>query len=113
MEETGSTKPSSFRLFFPAIVYLGAIGEVKGEIHQKVCTFLGDISYPLYITHFPFICIYYAWVANNNISLEEGMPIGILTMLGTVGIAYASLKFYDLPIRRRLAERFLYSKKAP
>ncbi len=100
-------------IVFPAIVYLGAIGEVKGEFHQKVCTFLGDISYPLYITHFPFICIYYAWVANNNVSLEEGMPIGILTMLGTIGIAYASLKLYDLPIRKRLAERFIYKKKAP
>jgi len=99
-------------IVFPAIVYLGAIGEVKGEFHQKVCTFLGDISYPLYITHFPFICIYYAWVANNNVSLEEGMPVGILTMLGTIGIAYASLKLYDLPIRKKLAERFIYTKKA-
>lgn len=92
---------------FPTVVYLGAIGEVKGEFHQRVCTFLGDISYPLYITHFPFICIYYAWVSNNDVSMEEGVPIGILTMLATVVIAYLSLKFYDLPIRQRLAKRFM------
>lgn len=98
-------------IVFPAIVYLGAIGEVKGQFHQKVCTFLGDISYPLYITHFPFILIYYAWVSNNDVSLAEGITVGILTMLGTLVIAYASLKFYDLPIRKRLAERFLYSNK--
>ena len=55
--------------------------------------------------------IYYAWMANNDVSIEEGVPVGILTMLGTIGIAYASLKFYDLPIRKRLAKRFLYSKK--
>ena len=96
---------------FPLIVYLGAIGEVRDKLHQKICTLLGDISYPLYITHFPFICIYYAWVANNDVSLEEGIPVGILTMLGTVVLAYAALKFYDLPIRRRLAKRFLYSRK--
>ena len=98
-------------IVFPSIVYLGAIGEVKGKFHQKACTFLGDISYPLYITHFPFILMYYAWVANNDVSLSVGITVGILTMLGVVLIAYASLKFYDLPIRKRLAERFLYSNK--
>ena len=94
-------------VIFPSIVYLAAIGEVKGEFHQRVCTFLGDISYPLYITHFPFICIYYAWVSNNDISMAEGIPVGILTMLGTLVIAHAALKFYDLPIRRKLARRFI------
>jgi len=98
-------------IVFPAIVYLGAIGEVKGEFHQKACTFLGDISYPLYITHFPFILMYYAWVSNNDVSLAQGITVGILTMIGTLIIAYTSLKFYDLPIRKRLAERFLYSNK--
>ena len=98
-------------IVFPAIVYLGAIGEVKGKFHQKICTFLGDISYPLYITHFPFILMYYAWVANNDVSLVAGIIVGIATMLGTLVIAYASLKFYDLPIRKRLAERFIYAKK--
>lgn len=98
-------------VIFPVIVYLGAIGEVKGKVHQKICTLLGDISYPLYITHFPFICIYYAWVYNNEISLEEGALVGVLTMLGTLVIAYGALKLYDLPIRKRLAARFLYAKK--
>ncbi len=95
---------------FPMIIYLGAIGEVHGKINQKVCTFLGDISYPLYITHFPFICIYYAWVANNEISMSEGAPVGILVMIGTIFIAYAALKWYDLPVRKWLAKRFMYSK---
>ena len=95
---------------FPLIIYLGAIGDVRGALNQKVCTFLGDISYPLYITHFPFICVYYAWVANNKISMAQGAPVGILLMIGTIAIAYASLKLYDLPIRKWLARRFMYSK---
>ena len=96
---------------FPLIIYAGAIGEVKSKVGQKICTFLGDISYPLYITHFPFICIYYAWVSNNNISLEEGAGVGIALMIGTIFLAYASLKLYDIPVRRWLADRFLYNKE--
>ena len=93
---------------FPLIIYLGAIGEVKREMSQKVCTFLGDISYPLYITHFPFICIYYAWVTNNKISITQGAPIGILLIFGVIILAYVSLRIYDLPIRKWLAKRFIY-----
>ena len=98
-------------LVFPLIIYLGAMGEVKSSFAQKVSTFLGDISYPLYITHFPFIMVFYAWVNNNNISMEQGAPVGIILMLGTIVVAYASLKFYDLPIRKWLAKRFLYEKE--
>ena len=98
-------------LVFPMIIYLGAIGEVKGKFYEKTCTFLGDISYPLYITHFPFIMVYFAWVKNNEMSLEDAMPIGILMIFLVVAIAYASLKLFDLPIRKYLAKRFLYNRK--
>ncbi|MFN8354288.1 MAG: acyltransferase [Spirosomataceae bacterium] len=97
-------------IVFPFIIYLGAIGEVKGAATQRICTFLGDLSYPLYITHFPFICVYYAWVSNNKISLTQGTPIGISLILGSIVVAYASLRLYDLPIRKKLAQRFIYSK---
>ena len=40
---------------FPFIVYLGASGNVKGKYSSKLCSFLGDISYPIYIVHYPFI----------------------------------------------------------
>ena len=95
---------------FPLIIYLGAIGEVKKKISQRICTVLGDISYPLYITHFPFILAYQAWVSNNNISAVHGTPVGIALIIGTIAVAYASLKFYDLPIRKRLAKRFINQK---
>lgn len=98
-------------LVFPVIIYLGAIGEVKSNFAQRVCTFLGDISYPLYITHFPIVMVYFAWVSDNKISIEQGAPVGILLMLGAILVAYASLKLYDLPIRKWLAKRFLYEKE--
>jgi peptidoglycan/LPS O-acetylase OafA/YrhL len=96
---------------FPMIIYLGAIGEVKHRITEKICTFLGDISYPLYITHFPFICMYYAWTYNNNITIEQGAPIGVALIIGCIAFAYAALKWYDLPVRKWLANKFIYDSK--
>jgi peptidoglycan/LPS O-acetylase OafA/YrhL len=93
---------------FPVIIYLGAIGNVRYAITEKICTFLGDVSYPLYITHFPFICVYYAWVSNNDVTMEEGAPIGILLIIGSIAFAYAALKWYDLPVRTWLAKKLLY-----
>ena len=43
---------------FPLIVYLGAGGTIRGKTAAAFCRFLGDISYPIYITHYPIIyCI--------------------------------------------------------
>lgn len=97
-------------LVFPLIIYLGAIGEVKEVWSQKLCTFLGNISYPLYITHFPIVCVYYAWTTNNKITMAQGATVGILFIIGAIMLAYASMKMYDLPIRKWLARRFLYSR---
>ena len=40
----------------------------------RVCKFLGDISYPLYMVHYPFIYLYYAWVKNENLTFTESLP---------------------------------------
>ena len=90
----------SIILIFPLIVYLGAGGEVKGRIATRVCTFLGDISYPIYITHYPLIYIYTAWVVDHKKPLSEAYPVSILVLLSSIAIAYASLKLYDEPVRK-------------
>lgn len=92
---------------FPLIIYLGANGEVKGKYLDKICTFLGDISYPLYIIHFPFIYVYFAWVINNGITLKGGIGVGLGVLVFTILLSYASLKLYDIPIRKWLARKFL------
>lgn len=93
---------------FPLIVYIGASGEIKGKITTKVCTFLGDISYPIYIIHYPLIYIYTAWVTNNKVSLQEGLPFALLTLIAAIVISYTSLKLYDVPVRRWLINRFIH-----
>lgn len=43
--------------------------------------------------------------------MVEGIPYMILTFVGAVVLAYASLKLYDEPVRKWLADRFLKGKK--
>ena len=92
---------------FPLVVYMGASGNVKGNYPNRICKFLGDISYPIYITHYPLIYIYTAWVRDNKVSLQRGWPFGFLVFVSAIAIAYVSLKFYDEPIRAWLKKKIL------
>lgn len=98
-------------ILFPLIISIGAGSEIKNRRSIKACKFLGDISYPLYITHYPLIYIYTAWVADNNIPLGgHGLLVGLVLLIGSVCIAYACLKLYDEPVRDYLKKRFLQKR---
>jgi peptidoglycan/LPS O-acetylase OafA/YrhL len=98
----------SIIILFPVIVYLGASGEVKGKFASQLCNFLGAISYPIYITHYPLIYTYTAWVSRNKgITIQQAWPFALLTFVSAVALAYASLKLYDEPVRRWLHKRYV------
>lgn len=97
----------SIILIFPLIVYLGASGEVKGKIASRVCQLLGHISYPIYIIHYPFVCLYMAWVTDKKIPLKESWPVALLILLVCIALSYACLKLYDVPVRSYLTRRFV------
>jgi len=94
-------------VLFPLIVYMGASGTVQGKFVGKLCQFFGDISYPLYIIHYPLIYIYTAWVTDNKLSMADAWPMALVVLLASVAIAYGSLKLYDIPVRRWLVKRFM------
>ncbi len=94
---------------FPLIVYLGAGGSIKGKYATRLCTFFGDISYPIYITHYPIIYIYTGWVADNKIPFKQAFPVSLLVLASTILLAYACLKLYDEPVRRWLKKKVLNS----
>ena len=89
-------------LLFPAIVWLGAGATRPGE--APLCRWLGDLSYPLYITHFPFVLTYTAIVANAGWrSLAQAWPLALLTITLAIAFAWASARLYDAPLRRWLS----------
>ncbi len=96
-------------LLFPLIVAIGAGDRQADGASVRIARFFGDLSYPLYITHYPLIYIYTAWVIDRKIAPAEGALAGAGLVVAAVVLAYASLKLIDEPIRRRLAARFLRS----
>ena len=100
-------------LFFPLLVYFGASGKITGKYTTRICKFLGDISYPLYMVHYPFIYLYYAWVKNNNLTFDESLPGAAGVVIGSIILAYISLKLYDIPIRKYLTNRFITKTSSP
>ena len=51
--------------------------------------------------------VYTAWAINNKISMKDGLPYGVLVVIVSVTMAYLSLKFYDIPVRKWLSKRFI------
>lgn len=94
-------------LFFPFIVAAGAGDRLTNPMAVKLCRFFGDISYPLYITHYPLIYVYTAWVIRDHVPVRVGAPMGVLLVVTAITVAYASLKLYDEPVRAWLSRRFL------
>lgn len=96
---------------FPLVVFLGASGNIKNNSLANACRFLGDISYPVYIIHYPFIYIFTAWVVDNHKTFAQAWPVGLLLLTGVVTLAYVFLKLYDIPVRKWLTQKYLSRKK--
>ena len=93
-------------LIFPLIVYIGACGNTEGKATSRISNFLGDISYPIYITHYPLIYWYTGWASDHrDVGLLGALPYCLLTFVAAVTIAYISLKYYDEPLRRWLTKK--------
>ena len=98
-------------LIIPMLVYLGASGKTTDKHSARICKFLGDISYPLYMVHYPLIYLYFGWVKKENLTFAEAWPEALALVIGSIVLAYISLKLYDEPVRRYLTKRFLQVRK--
>ena len=96
-------------IVFPVIVWLGASGSemsshgTHNSLSESICKFLGDISYPLYIIHYPIMYLFYAWVWKYGLSFSQAWPVAAAIFVGSIALAYVCLKVYDLPIRKWLS----------
>lgn len=88
---------------FPIIVWLAASGKTTDKTSTSICRFLGNISYPLYIVHYPLMYAFYMWlIKTKQFTFAETWPMAIATMACSVCIAWLCLKFYDEPVRKWL-----------
>lgn len=94
-------------MLFPMIVMTGAGSPLEGRKTIAVCKFLGEISYPLYITHYPMIYVMMKWSAEHAyVSTGTHVWVCMCIFLASIAVAYASLKVYDIPVRKWLTEHW-------
>ena len=90
---------------FPLMVWLGASGQTTDALSTRVCNFLGNISYPLYLTHFPLLYTCFAYAKRNNMPFCETFPQILALIFACIALAWLCLKYYDVPVRRWLQRR--------
>lgn len=98
------TEPLIIVIYFPFLVALGAGATLKPS-QQGLCRFSGQMSYPLYITHYFALWAfgnYYTQEQPNHQTLMWVIPAVISVQLI---IAYLAMKFYDLPLRKWLSPK--------
>lgn len=94
-------------LIFPFVVYLGASGFTSDATSGRICEFLGNISYPVYVIHYPAMYLFYSYVWKNGFAFNQVWYLCPIILVGIILFAWLSMRFYDTPVRRKLTARFL------
>ena len=88
---------------FPLVVWYAASGKTTDEASTRICRFLGDISYPLYIVHYPIMYAFYMWlIKTRQYTLHETWPAALAAVTASIILAWLCLKLYDMPVRKWL-----------
>ena len=90
---------------FPLIVWQAA---KAGTGNNRFCNFLGDLSYPLYIVHYPLMYMFYRYHGFPNVTctMADVWPMAVATFFGSIALAVIFLYAYDKPVRRWLSKKF-------
>lgn len=112
----GGTEPVCFNglyesfciiFVFPCLIWIGASGKTTDKNSTRICKFLGDISFPLYIIHYPFMYLFYAWLIEHQLfTLAETWQVVLCVYVWNIVVAYLCLKLYDEPVRKWLTRKF-------
>jgi hypothetical protein len=95
---------------FSIVSAMMIVGSVEGPVFRRVLGWrplaaLGKISYGVYLFHFPI----YIFLSEKRVGFG-GMALLALRLVVSVGLAAASYRWYELPIRRGVA---LKNRMAP
>jgi peptidoglycan/LPS O-acetylase OafA/YrhL len=92
-------------LLFPVILLCGAHSN-SGTGMIRFCRFSGHLSYPLYITHIPFVYVVAAYSGTRHPSLDVKLTWIFLTIPFVIIVGWLILKYFDEPVRARLTQRY-------
>jgi len=98
--------------YFPFLIILGA-GLNISQKSRPVCKFLGDVSYPLYMVHYPFLWVFLSYLETHHPTMQQlyiQVPVIIILL---IGLAYLILKVLDEPLRKFMKNRLRKEISAP
>ncbi|WP_394801085.1 acyltransferase family protein [Niabella ginsengisoli] len=92
--------------YFPLLVALGA-GSYLSKQQDKLCKFLGDISYPLYMIHYPILWMVLSYIEKEKPGMQQMSTIVIAGALFLILLSYGVVVFIDTPIRKFLKTKLI------
>jgi peptidoglycan/LPS O-acetylase OafA/YrhL len=91
---------------FPLTVAAGAGTYTTSGPLRAVCQWSGRLSYPLYLSHYPFVYIFIHWFRNTSPPLAQAYAVAAGLSAFFILLAWLALRFYDEPLRAWLVTRF-------
>ncbi|WP_345954570.1 acyltransferase [Mucilaginibacter sp. PAMB04168] len=98
------SEPLVVLLYFPLLIALGA-GTPLTPGFKKVCSFLGNISYPLYMTHYAVLWMFGNYYTSHKPDTTQLALIITVSIFLLVGAAYLVMVVYDTPVRKYLSNK--------
>lgn len=103
-------EPIVVLLYYPLLVSLGA-GAVLSDRFKKVAKLSGDISYPLYMTHYPFVWIFLTYVAVVKPAMSVLWVVIPASVVALIIFAYLIMIYVDEPLRNYLKKKMLKTEQ--
>lgn len=96
---------------FPLIILCGAHSNA-GIGMMRLCKFIGGLSYPLYITHIPFVYVLanFAWTRHPSVNVKLIWIFLILPLV--IIVAWLAQKYFDEGVRAWLTRRYGIKRSA-
>lgn len=94
-------------ILFPLIVLAGA-GSTVTEKGARICKWLGELSYPLFIVHYTLMYMQYSFpraYPDAPLWIHASASAGVVVM--SVILARCLYKCYDIPVRKWLTDHWL------
>jgi peptidoglycan/LPS O-acetylase OafA/YrhL len=90
---------------FPLVILCGAHSNA-GTGMIRLCKFSGRLSYPLYITHIPFVYVLAGYSWTRHPSMDVKLIWIFLLIPFVIFVAWIALKYFDEPVRAWLTRRY-------
>jgi peptidoglycan/LPS O-acetylase OafA/YrhL len=89
-------------ILFPVILIAAAQAAPSPRL-DPLWRFLGNISYPLYATHYPLVVVCSTLVHRFHLNVTLTYIAAIFMLIAAIALSILALQLYDLPVRNLLS----------